>query len=37
MKSYIHNERKVIRVYFDVLLEVREEMGSNACVIVDEL
>ena len=36
LKSYIHNERKVIRVYFDVVLEVREEMGSSACVIVDE-
>lgn len=37
LKSYIHNERKVIRVYFDVVLEVREEMGSSACVIVNEL
>ena len=29
LKSYIHNERKVIRVYFDVVLEVREEMGIS--------
>ena len=37
LKSYIHNERKIIRVYFDVLLGVKEEMGSSACVIVEKL